>query len=216
MSIPKVIYQAYPGDKIPLYVKWEIWKLKKTHPPYKHVVYMDNMIDDLIKYNFNKQVYAQYSKLQNRVAKVNFFCYSILYFNGGIYMDSTSSIYNNLDKIIRLTDNAIITHEKGSKDRFAYWALIFERQHPILKKTLDIILDNISNQNYTNDIESATGTLPFSIAVQQYLKENPNNNNIRMVEDDYKGIFIRKNFLSKLCSLFRIPKKEKYISIYKS
>lgn len=219
MSIPKVIYQTYSTTKIPWYAKWQIWYFRRKHRDYKYVFYTDTMINDFVKKNFNSNVYETYSKLQIGVAKADFFRYAILYVNGGIYLDLDSSIRSNLNNIIGTTETAIIAREKTNKHLYAQWALIYERQHPILKQTIGILLNNINNKKYPNDIISATGPLPYSQAVHHYLKNNPNDENLKVVKDNYKGIFIFKTIPARIHELLNKSKHwrqiQKVKSIYK-
>ena len=75
-------------------------------------------------------------KLNVGAAKADFWRYCILYKNGGIYLDIDSEITNSLDQLILKDDQCIITRE-GHYGIFNNWIMIFEKNHPILLKTIE-------------------------------------------------------------------------------
>ena len=54
-----------------------------------------------------------------------------------------SSILKPLDELIKEEDNAIITAE-NNPNTYVQWALIFSKQHPILKKIIESYIVNIT------------------------------------------------------------------------
>ena len=87
---------------------------------------------------------------------MDFWRYLALYKYGGVYLDMDSSIEKPLDDLIKPEDEAIITAE-GNSGLYVQWALIFSKGHPILKKTIDLVVTNIKNNNHPNDIHKMTG-----------------------------------------------------------
>ena len=207
MSIPKIIYQTYSSADIPYYAKIQIWIFRHRNRDFRYMFYDDHMIDKFIKENFNEAVYKAYSKVQIGAAKADFFRYAILYKNGGIYLDIDSSISNRLNTKINTTQSAIIAREKTNKNLYVQWALIFEKNHPILKHTLNIIVDNIMKNKYSNNVIYCTGPVPYSIAVEHYLNTMNEDDRIELVEDNYKGIFKFKTILARI---YEIKKKKKH------
>ena len=76
-----------------------------------------------------------------------------------------SSINRPLDELINEGDDAIITAE-GNPDLFVQWALMFKAGHPILKIVIELVVDNIKNNKYPNDIHKMTGPSVFTQAIQ--------------------------------------------------
>jgi hemolysin-activating ACP:hemolysin acyltransferase len=76
-----------------------------------------------------------------------------------------SSIESPLDELIKENDDAIITAE-GNPNTYVQWALIFSKGHPILKRTIELIVDNIKNNKYPNDIIKMTGPVVYSRAIE--------------------------------------------------
>lgn len=212
MAIPKIIYQTYSTTKIPLYAQLYIWNFKRRHRDYQYIFYDDKMIEAFVKENFSEKVFHQYSRLQIGAAKADFFRYAILYIHGGIYLDIDSSItISSLNKIWNTSYTAIIAREKTNKHLYAQWALIYEKKHPILKNTLNIIITNIMNNMYPNDVVQTTGPIPYSQAVHQYLKDYPEDKKIKTTEDNYKGIFQFKTILARIHELLYTQKHWRHL-----
>ena len=76
------------------------------------------------------------------VAKADIWRYTILFNNGGIYLDIDSEITGVLDSLINDEDEAIITPEIH-ENLFIQWGLIFGKQHKILEKTLNNIVHDV-------------------------------------------------------------------------
>ena len=58
-----------------------------------------------------------------------------------------SIIEKSLDELIKEDDQAIITAE-GNPNLYVQWGMIFSKEHPILKKTIELICNNIKNNRY--------------------------------------------------------------------
>ena len=105
--------------------------------------------------NAASDIKNMYFKLNNIVAKADVWRYTILLNKGGVYLDIDSEIIGLLSSLINEKDEGIITAEKN-KNLFVQWALIFNRNHPILSLTLDNILEAISEEKYKFDHHSLT------------------------------------------------------------
>lgn len=68
-------------------------------------------------------------------------------------MDLDSVVTGNLDNWILPDDTAIITAERNP-GMFVQWALVYEKGHPFLQKTLDNVLDNIRNNRHPQDVRA--------------------------------------------------------------
>jgi hypothetical protein len=85
-----------------------------------------------------------------------------------------SSIEKPLDELIQYNDEAIITAE-GNPGLYVQWALIFSKGHPILKKTIDLVVTNIKNNNHPNDIHKMTGPSVYTKAINEVHMDFFNN-----------------------------------------
>jgi mannosyltransferase OCH1-like enzyme len=183
--IPKNIYQSWYTTSLHPIVQKQINNIKEMNPDYFHKIYTDDEINSFVNDNFPGEIADCYNKINIIVSKVDFWRYLILYKLGGVYLDMDSSINIPLSELIKDDDNAIITAEKN-ENMFVQWALIFNKEHPILKKTIELIVENIKFNKYPNDIHRTTGPSVFSQAINivHY------NNNARFVRHN----LIHKNF----------------------
>jgi len=165
MNIPKVIYQTWKTKNLHPVIENIKQDIQKLNPTYKMELFDDDDMDTWIKMNWSKHVYDTYSKLHVGAAKADLWRYLILYKNGGVYLDMDSIINRPLDELIQIDDSAIISRE-GNEGYFMQWMLIFEKEHPILRATIDKCINNINNPN-TKDVVFLTGPGVFTEAINE-------------------------------------------------
>jgi mannosyltransferase OCH1-like enzyme len=196
MSIPKTIHQTFKTGKLPWISRWHIARLKKNNPEYVYEFYDDERIEDFLSLEFNPETLELYRRLNIGAAKADFFRYAVLYKKGGVYLDIDSSINGSLDDFIRAEDHAIISRERNP-GLYVQWALVYEPGHPFLKKTMELVLDNIRQNRYPHDVHKMTGPQVYTEAIQACLKETPIPKH-RILGFDYNGHLKFKYALSKL------------------
>jgi mannosyltransferase OCH1-like enzyme len=197
LAIPKVIYQTYSSkSKIPWLAKYHIRQMRKLNPAYEYQFFDDVAVENFIREEFDADTYAQYLKITIGAAKADFFRYAILLKRGGVYVDLDSVITGNLDDWIRPDDTAIITAERHP-GVFVQWALVYDKSHPFLQKTLDNVLANIKNNRYPHDIHKMTGPTVYSDSIRSCLKEDPSIK-YRIFGVDYEGHIKFKYWFSSL------------------
>lgn len=174
--------------------RFHIWNMLRMNPDYEYRFYNDNDIENFIQSEFSKNVFDQYSKLTIGAAKADFFRYAILLKKGGIYVDIDSQIKGKLDQWILPNDSAIIT-EEGNPDLYVQWALIFEKGHPFLEKTISLILDNIRSNRYPHDVHKMTGPSVYTKAINNCIEQN-SSPSYRKLGVDYEGKIKFKYWLS--------------------
>jgi len=185
MAIPKIIHQTFKSSKLPFITRWHISQFRRKNPDYAYEFYDDDRIDDFLRKEFEPDVFLQYKRLNIGAAKADFFRYAVLFKRGGVYLDIDSGINTSLNKFIQAEDSAIITKE-GDPALFAQWALIYSPGHPFLKKTLEILLDNIQHNRYPHDVHQMTGPTAYTKAIKAALTEDPNIP-YRILGTDYDG-----------------------------
>lgn len=173
MAIPKVIYQTFKTNKLPLINRLSVKWLKLRNKDYSYEFYDDERIVRFLKEEYEPEVFEAYDRLNIGAAKADFFRYAVLYKNGGIYLDVDAYVLGQLDDIIKPEDVAVISKEKFP-NIFVQWALIFEAKHPFLKRTLEIIIKNIAENAYPNSVHWMTGPSAYSKAILECIAENPN------------------------------------------
>lgn len=162
--IPKNIFQSWSTTNLHPVIQSKINKLKELNPEYNHKIYTDDEIDSFVNLNYPGDIAECYNKINIIVAKVDFWRYLMLYKYGGVYLDMDSDISIPLDYLINTEDDAVITFE-GNLNYYVQWALIFNKGHPILKKTIEFIVENIKNNSYPNDIHKMTGPSVYTKAI---------------------------------------------------
>lgn len=185
MSIPKIIHQTFKTSQLPLLTRWHISRFRKKNPEYAYEFYDDARIDSFLLQEFGTEVLSAYKRINIGAAKADFFRYAVLYKKGGIYVDIDSGINSQLDSFIKADDMAIITRE-GDPTLFAQWALIYSPGHPFLKKTMEMVLENIRQNKYPHDVHQMTGPTVYTKAINESLKNNPDIS-YRLLGTDYNG-----------------------------
>ena len=166
MNIPKKIYQAW-HDKNPKPVfKNYIKKVLEMNPGYEYELFGEGDMYNFICENYDEEVVNCYKQLNIITAKVDFWRYLVLYKNGGIYIDIDSTFLKPLDELIN-NQSAIITREPNAPYEYVQWALFFCKNHPILEKTIQIIVYNIKNKLFANDVGRMTGPYPYTLAIDE-------------------------------------------------
>lgn len=196
MSIPKIIHQTFKTSKLPVITRWHIARFRKKNPDYNYEFYDDQRIEAFLSKEFDEEISALYKRINIGAAKADFFRYAVLYKKGGVYLDIDSGINGCLNDFILATDSAVIAPE-GNPDLFVQWALIYEPKHPFLKKTIDLMCENIRNNKYPHDVHQMTGPSVYTRAIRECLKESPEIAH-RILGVDYDNRFKFKYPLSKL------------------
>lgn len=168
--IEKNIFQSWHTKKLHSRLQRKINTFRRMNNDYHYYLYNDNDMDNFVNDYFDGEIAECYNKLNIIVAKVDFWRYLVLYKYGGVYLDMDSSIEKPLDELIKTEDQAIITAE-GNPNLYVQWALIFSKEHPILKKTIELICDNIRNNKYPNNIHKMTGPTVYSKSINEIHKE---------------------------------------------
>lgn len=168
--IEKNIFQSWFTKNLNPIIENKINYFKNMNPEYKYNLYTDDEIDLFVNENYKGEIAECYNKINIIVAKVDFWRYLVLYKYGGVYLDMDSSIEYPLKELIKDDDQAIITAE-GNPNMYVQWALIFAKEHPILKKTIELIVDNIKNNRFPNDIHKMTGPSVYTKAINEIHKQ---------------------------------------------
>jgi len=200
MAIPKIIYQTFVTRKLPLMTRFFIWWMQKVNPDYRYEFYDDTRIEQFLASEFPARVLNAYQRLAIGAAKGDFFRYAVLLRYGGVYLDIDGGIVRSLRHVIRPDDEAVLTRESAT-DFFVQWAMVFNKEHPFLKLTLDKVIDNIESNRYPYDVHKTTGPSVFTEAVHECLRENPSIP-YRIFGIDYerkkKAVIIPKHFLNRI------------------
>ena len=212
MKIPSNIFQSWYTKDVHPQIQQKIDKIKELNPDYTYTLYTDEEMDEFVHVHYPGEISNAYDKLNIIVAKVDFWRYLILYTYGGVYLDFDSDMHVQLNKFIREDDECILSPEDNPYF-FVQWALICNKGHPIMKKTIDLVVQNIEENKHPNDIHKMTGPCVFTEAIDsihdaQYCTKVPRNImktyhlengcTYRICKTDYRGIFSFKHDQSHL------------------
>jgi mannosyltransferase OCH1-like enzyme len=199
--IEKNIFQSWCTKDLHPLIHKKIYGFRQMNQEYNYNLFTDEDMDSFVNENYKGEIADCYNRLNIIVAKVDFWRYLVLYKCGGVYIDMDSSIERPLNELIADEDDAIISSE-GNLDNFVQWALIFKSDHPILKKTIDYIVDNIKSNRYPNDIHKMTGPSVYTEAVKDFHYEIRNHKLIQSkINRNTDIIFRNKNESYRLYSI---------------
>ena len=205
MPIPKIVHQTHPTCVLPKPAMMVRKNMQYLNPEYKFVLYDDNEIDNFMKTFFSGEVYECFSALKVGAAKADLWRYCILYHVGGIYLDIDSRIIDNIDSLISKDDKCIITREK-QPSKFNQWILIFEKNHPIMKRAIEICCENIKLRK-KGSIINITGPGVYTNAINDILLDYVNKYPIH----NYKTLYdISDETINKLSEQEDFPAKCKF------
>lgn len=189
--IEKNIFQSWYTKDLHPDIQKKIDTFKELNSDHKYYLYDDNEIDNFVNKYFPGEIADCYNKLNIIVAKVDFWRYLVLYKYGGVYLDMDSGINKSLNTLIRENDQAIITYE-NNPNCYVQWALIYSKEHPILKRTIKLICNNIKNNSFPNDIHKMTGPTVYSKAINEIHSELFNQS----LSNQFRNKNIDKTFTS--------------------
>jgi len=172
MSIPKTIYQTFKTSRLPWLTQYHIYNMRKRNPSYDYRFYDDMMIEEFLKSEFEPEVFDIYKSINVGAAKGDFFRYNILYKKGGVYLDIDSLFLTKIDDIIRPDDSAVISLE-SNLDYYVQYALFYEPGHPFLKRTIELMLENLRTNKFPYNTHQMTGPTVYTEAIRSCLTDTP-------------------------------------------
>ncbi|MEJ7557206.1 MAG: glycosyltransferase [Pedobacter sp.] len=203
MAIPNIIHQTFKSQNLPWITRWHISRFRKNNPEFTYEFYDDERIRQFLRTEYSSSVLALYDKIQIGAAKADFFRYAVLNIKGGVYLDIDSSIPGKLKDLILPDDVAVISIENNSPC-YIQWALIYAAGHPFLKKTLELMFENIRLNKHPHNVHHMTGPTVYTNAVQQCLLDNPDVLH-RVLPPEYNN---KMKFKYKLSKFFLYNKRE--------
>lgn len=181
--IPKTIYQTWKTKNIHIKMMEIQKRMKNVNLNYTYEWFDDQEMDAYVEKTQTEEIKECYRKLNIGAAKADLWRYLILYERGGIYVDMDAEITGKLDKLIQSTDRAIISRE-GNPGWFLQWMMIFEARHPILKRTIELCIENIKGEKEGSVFE-ITGPKVFTEAIRECTgNENAYYDKDRVVTDE--------------------------------
>jgi len=205
--IEKNVFQSWKTKQLHPVIQEKVDRQKARNPGYTFHLFDDNDMDLFVNTVYSGRIAEAYNRLNIVVAKVDFWRYLVLYHYGGVYVDMDSEIECSLDDdLLQPGDEAVFSQE-GNPGFFLQWGLIAKKGHPVLKRTIEVVTNNIE-QKKSGMIET-TGPGAFTKALQELYEEfyhqkiplvtmsrDDNtyqclpNSKFRIVGTDFNGLYI--------------------------
>tara|TARA_Y100000389_G_scaffold178261_1_gene191262 strand:- start:63 stop:908 length:846 start_codon:yes stop_codon:yes gene_type:complete len=186
-SIPKIIHKVYIEHSMKLPTELSE-NLKKAHeswtllnPGYKMKFYSG---DDCIKYlqqHFGSEYVDIFNNINAYAGKCNFFRMCVVYNEGGWYSDWKQMCLKPIHEWVHKDLEFVGFYDP-------YWNLETVKKkcgqnatfgsipkHPILKKTIDLIKDNVKNKYYGKGALYTTGVCVYGRAIHETLPKLKSN-----------------------------------------
>ena len=183
-NIPKVIHKVYIQDdgKIPNNLDKNI---KDAHdswiemnPKYKIKYWSLDDCREYLKNNFPSNYLESFDCIQSYSGKCDFFRYCVVYNEGGWYSDwKEICLVDNLLNNILDNNGFVYFYDKGIPHTINNKCVVSGffgsiSKHPILKISIDLVIENVKNKYYGKMGLDPTGPCLFGKAIIEYNKEN--------------------------------------------
>lgn len=126
MNIPKIIHQTAPNDKSKWKKEWytcqDTWLKFFPEPEYKHIMWYDEDLDNLILKDF-PSFYEIYKSYEKNIQRIDIARYFILYKYGGIYADMDYMCMKNFYDLLP-SDKVSISESPYKNNEFLQNALM--------------------------------------------------------------------------------------------
>lgn len=198
-GIPKYIYQTNKNKETKEPITSNILKIKNLNPDWEYQLFDDSAIDAFIQEYYGNIILSYYKRIDSHygAAKADFFRYLLLYQKGGVYLDIKSSINKPLSDFILEDDSFVLSfwdnlpgddHEgvghysalppEIERGEIIQWYIVASPGHPLLRKVIITLLQNIDHYNpYINGIGwtgtvTTTGPVMYTRTLYETLKCN--------------------------------------------
>lgn len=186
-----------------------IRKLQDMNPQWTYRIFDDNDIEEYIRQYYGDVILSFYNRIDSHygAAKADFFRYLVIYREGGVYLDLKSTVNLPLDQVIHNDDSYILSywnnlpgqghegfgHYPGLPDyiergEIIQWYLAAAAGHPLLRKIIIKMLENIDRYNpYINGVGwtgtvTTTGPVMYTREIYDLLRDDPESFPVRWTD----------------------------------
>lgn len=233
-KIPRNFFQTYKTSLFDYSHAYEIKEFRSLHPTFNFYFYDDDDMENFMsRFWGDHPIYQIFKGVKFGAAKADIWRYCILYTIGGIYLDIDSKILFNLEsldsdwnELISFEENIISgfswNSDWPSRDFFLknnfyeigllrpknivlQWLLAFRPGHPILFRTIELIVENSNyylNREFDNVLHavvSFSGPIVFTQAVWEYVQAG---NKLKQTDVDFNKMAIFKSIPDPLKSIY--------------
>jgi len=185
VKIPRIIHQTFRVNEFPEEIQNCVDKVKSMNPEFEYRFYNDDDCSKFVRENYDEETFFLYESINPKYgsAKADFFRYLLMYKVGGVYLDLKSTTSAPLKDTILPTDEYLLTHWEGRDwnellnyyhGEFQNWHVVCIPGHPFLKKTIEMVKENIKNyrgQKGKRYVLQITGPIVYSQAILSMLDE---------------------------------------------
>jgi hypothetical protein len=137
-------------DDFPKYHNICYEQIKNLYPNEEYHLYSGEEMEEIIKSNFEDDVFIAYKKLKPYASKADLSRFCLLYLYGGLYIDLNVKLINtipNLD-IFKFFAFRDVTGTSKRSWSVANSIIFATKKSKIMKKCIDIIVENCKNEFY--------------------------------------------------------------------
>ena len=198
-SIPKIIHQTFPVDKLPDELEKNVARMRSANLDWDYRFYSDDDIVRFIREAYGAEILAYYERINPKygAARADLFRYLLMYKFGGVYLDIKSSPEIPLDDIILTTDRYLLSrwdngigqlHEGWglhpelrhvARGEFQQWFIVAAPGHPFLRAVILDVLRNIDcyspflHGTGLLGVIRVTGPIAYTLAIHSQLHLHP-------------------------------------------
>jgi mannosyltransferase OCH1-like enzyme len=161
-KIPRIIWQTNYTNKVtlPVYLNYLTIRLFAPTYEYRYMGHEDR--DEFIKNNAPKRLFDAYSLLNDGAAQADVWRLFTLNHIGGIYFDIDAHPVWPLANMINAEDSEVFLL---NKEHYTNYFIASKKEHPVLSKALDMIMDNIEQKRIERGVYDLTGPSVFNKAI---------------------------------------------------
>jgi hypothetical protein len=155
--------------QLPGYAEMCVKSITDFYGTEEYHLYSGEEIEDIIKSNFDTDVYKSYKKLKPYAYKADLARYCLLYLHGGLYSDIGNYFIQPLDeKFLNQWDLFAFRSSIGSSVR--NWSvsnsIIFSKPKiKVLQQAIKLVVENCKNETYGIQAIVPSGCIPFGKAI---------------------------------------------------
>jgi hypothetical protein len=142
-------------------------QIKKLYPNEEYHLYSGEELEEIIKNNFDHDVYISYKKLKPYANKADLARYCLLYLYGGIYIDLNLYFINTISDLDKLNFFSFRDKPKASKQCWAVHNGIMYSlpKSKVVESAINLIIKNCKNEYYGIDAIDVSGTTVLGQAI---------------------------------------------------
>lgn len=168
--IPRRIIQTNETLEIPEKMAMASKTLINMNPGWEYIYFTDQKARNFLETNYGagSPVLIAYDRLIPGAYKADLFRYAYLYVMGGVYIDMGMVALAPLDYLILDTDTFISPEDNGVNRVYNAFIAV-SAGHPIIKKAIEMSVDNVESSNYTTNPLGITGPLLLANAFEKIM-----------------------------------------------